>query len=281
MIEVAVIGAGAMGRLHARTIASHPGARLVEVVDPDPSSARVLADAFGAVASAPGPLHTDARLAIVATPTRTHVDVALPLLAERWVLVEKPMGPSVAAAQALVHPRCLVGQSERFHPALRGRRPPRHVELMRESPRSARGRDTDVVFDLMLHDLDLVRCWAQGEVEVDDAGGRIVRGEDLDVAWASLVWAGGHARLDASRVAARRWRRAWLDREVIDLLAPVDGDDTLTAQLDATLRHIATGAGGTTSADALESLRLAELVRHRAMRRAMDAMDEAPDGWAT
>lgn len=278
--EVAVVGAGSMGRLHCKTVAAHPRARLVEVVDPDRGRAAGLAAEFGApVVSTDGPT-SDAQLVIVATPTRTHVRVAQPLL-DRWVLVEKPLAGSVADAAALVHPRCLVGHSERFHPALRNlTRTPHHVEVLREAPWTARGRDIDVVFDLMLHDLDLVRRWAAGEVDVDDAGGR--SGTDgLDVAWASIVWAGGHARLDASRVAARRWRRAYLDGQVLDLLAPVEGKDALTAQLDAVLHHLGVGSGATTSADALETLRLAELVRERCTRRAMDSMDEAPSGWGT
>lgn len=260
MIGVAVIGAGPMGRLHARTVAAHPDCRLLEVVDVHPERARALGREHGAAFSGDA-LTSDAELVIVATPTRSHVDVALPWLADRWVLVEKPLAPTSADADALVHPRCLVGHSERFHPLLRDRPAPHRVEILREAPWTGRGTDLDVIADLLVHDLDLVRRWAGGDVELEEASGEVERGPGLDVVRVTLGWAGGHAHLQASRVADRRWRRAHLDGDVLDLLAPTEPPDALTAQLTAVVRHLCTGAGATTSADALRTLALADAVR--------------------
>ena len=40
MLSIAVIGAGRIGRIHARNIAAHPGARLAGVADVDAAAAR-------------------------------------------------------------------------------------------------------------------------------------------------------------------------------------------------------------------------------------------------
>jgi predicted dehydrogenase len=47
MIEIAVIGAGRIGRIHARNVAAHPGARLVGIADPDAAAVAALAEATG------------------------------------------------------------------------------------------------------------------------------------------------------------------------------------------------------------------------------------------
>src|SRR5664279_2136986 len=48
MLRLAIIGAGRIGQVHARTIYAHPGAELVTIVDPSPGAAASLADTFGA-----------------------------------------------------------------------------------------------------------------------------------------------------------------------------------------------------------------------------------------
>ena len=48
MLSIAVIGAGRIGRIHARNIAAHPGARLVGVADVDAAAAQRLAAECGA-----------------------------------------------------------------------------------------------------------------------------------------------------------------------------------------------------------------------------------------
>ena len=50
MIEVAVFGAGRIGRIHAENVSSNPQARLRYVVDEDPEVAKNVAEALGAEA---------------------------------------------------------------------------------------------------------------------------------------------------------------------------------------------------------------------------------------
>lgn len=167
-LRVAVIGAGRMGRHHARIYGNLPDCELLAVVDKDLERAAAVASEFGgrAVASIhelPGKLDA----ASVAVPTVFHADVAIPLI-ERGVpvLVEKPLAPDTQSAGHLLEAsrrhNCLlqVGHSERFNPVvqamLRMEVRPQFIETQRVSPFTFRSADIGVVFDMMIHDIDIV-----------------------------------------------------------------------------------------------------------------------------
>src|ERR1700733_4598009 len=73
MLSIAVIGAGRIGRIHARNIAAHEGARLAGVADIDVVAGTRLAGAGGA-----GALTLDEAFAadavLIGSPTPTHAD---------------------------------------------------------------------------------------------------------------------------------------------------------------------------------------------------------------
>ncbi len=197
-LEVAVVGLGHMGGLHARALGRRPDVR-VRVVDPDRGH--------------PGPVgRPDA--AIVAVPAALHAEVALPLLdAGVPCLVEKPLAPDPDVAAALAaRPGCMPGHLERFNPvfrALPGLRA-RFVQAERIGVPTGRGADVDVVLDLMIHDLDLA-LWLLDEVPVEvRASGLAVPGPGragVDIANARLETTSGAAVvLTASRVSRRRAR---------------------------------------------------------------------------
>ena len=211
MIDVALVGCGHMGRLHARTVAQSQRTRLAAVVDIRPERARALAEQTGSEACPSVPDGVDA--VVIATPTSTHVEVARPLLERgHWCLVEKPVADRVKAAEALDHHRLVVGHIERYNPAVRaaGCVAPRYIEARRVSPPTARGMDVDVVFDLMIHDLDLVLHWSgrgEREAEVVDAVGLVGPSGAWDVASVRLRVANDlTATLMASRVSRSRER---------------------------------------------------------------------------
>ncbi len=201
-LEGLLIGHGRMGRHHARKLAAQPGLRL-HVHDP----------AQGL--HAPAGLRPD--FAVVATPTASHAAVAGPLLA-RGVpcLVEKPLAGTVAEAAALAAlPGLAVGHSERFHPAVRALRAA--VTAAGQRPRFFQGRrlapppdgalpDVDVVWDLMVHDLDLALAWlGPGWSEVRGTGVGVLGGA-VDIAEARVELDHGVATFVASRVSPGRVR---------------------------------------------------------------------------
>ncbi len=214
-LRVAVVGAGAFGRNHARAIQELPGAELAGIHDLDPTRAQALGPAFASLSDIPG----RADCAIVATPTTTHEQVATELLkAGLDVLVEKPIAASSEAGGRLArvaaeHGRILqVGHLERFNPAVTALESaltlPIFFEVHRLSVFTPRSLDIDVVLDLMIHDLDIVLSLTnQYPVEVRAAGISVLSPK-VDIANVRLAFPGGCiANLTASRVSTEKVRK--------------------------------------------------------------------------
>jgi predicted dehydrogenase len=219
-LRVAVIGVGHLGRHHARLLAAIPGVELSAVVDTNRARAEEIAAASGTRA------HTDYRDVIgrvdavtLAVPTELHGKVALPFLeAGVAVLVEKPMARSVAEADELISAAArtgallAVGHTERFNPAVLAARTrladPRFIEVHRLGTFPERSLDIDVVFDLMIHDLDIVLSFVDSEVESIEAVGVPVLTGRVDIANVRIRFVNGCiANLTASRISRDRVRK--------------------------------------------------------------------------
>jgi predicted dehydrogenase len=219
-LRVAVIGVGYLGQHHARLLASMDDAELVGVVDIKPGRAEEVASKYGtrACASAEGLLgQVDA--VTVAVPTASHVEVALPFL-DRGVavLVEKPIAPSTADADRLIDAASraetvlATGHTERFNPAVVAAMPlvsnPRFIEVHRLGAFPERSLDIDVIFDLMIHDLDVLLAAVRSEVVSIEAVGVNVLTPRTDIANARLRFASGCiANVTASRISRDRVRK--------------------------------------------------------------------------
>jgi len=103
-LRVAVIGVGHLGQHHARILAAMPDVELVGVADIDAARAGTIAAKYGTAAfSRGGDLIGRVDAVCVATPTVSHVEVALPFLAQGTaVLVEKPLASGLAEADRIV-----------------------------------------------------------------------------------------------------------------------------------------------------------------------------------
>lgn len=224
VVDVAVVGAGPMGALHAATVARCPETRLVAVWDRHPERAARLAARFDC-RSEP----TEAALTIVATPAHTHLDVGLPLLDHGHVLFEKPVG--LAWHDRLDDPRALVAFSERYHRGWVGRRVRSRFVAVRE--RISRASDVDALDDLLIHDLDLLRLHTSDPTLV---GAR----RDGTATRASFRFSGGEALLSVDGTHAGR-----LQHQVDGVVVPrsILSPDPLTRQLRAVLDQIRTGRG--------------------------------------
>jgi predicted dehydrogenase len=152
-------------------------------------------------------------------PTEIHRDIALPFLsAGVAVLVEKPMARSLAEADDMIRAAAkagatlAVGHTERFNPAVAVAQPlvanPRFIEVHRLGVFPERSLDIDVVFDLMIHDLDVVLSLVDSEVDSIDAVGVPVLTGRVDIANARVRFKNGClANLTASRISRDRVRK--------------------------------------------------------------------------
>jgi len=219
-LRLAVIGVGHLGRHHARILSTMEGVKLIAVVDTVPERAAEIAGA-----SNTSPL-TDYRdllgsvdAVVVAVPTELHAEIAVPFL-ERGtpVLVEKPMSRSLEDADRMLAAAraggtsIAVGHTERHNPAvavaLRLVSAPRFIEVHRLSAFPDRSLDIDVVFDLMIHDLDVILAIVKSEVTSIEAVGVPVLTPKYDIANVRLRFASGCiANITASRISKDRVRK--------------------------------------------------------------------------
>jgi predicted dehydrogenase len=220
-LRVAVVGVGHLGQHHARLLAAMDGVELVAVVDTKTARAEEIAARHGTAAFTDATALAGRVDAVsIATPTASHVAIALPFVeAGVPVLVEKPLASSLADADALLAAAdrrgtlVATGHTERFNPAVAAALPlvsdPRFIEIHRLGTFPERSLDIDVIFDLMIHDLDLLLAVVRSEVVSIEAVGVNVLTPRADIANARLRFASGCiANLTASRISRDRVRKA-------------------------------------------------------------------------
>src|SRR5947207_6603506 len=219
-IRVAVVGTGEFGSNHARVYRELDGAELVGVFDENPERAAAVSAEFQTpVLTRLQELLGRADAASVAVPTVAHAEVGCRLLEMGLdVLVEKPMAVNLGEADALLkaakkNGRILqVGHVERFNPAVTAVEPilnrPLFFEVHRLGVFTPRSLDVDVIYDLMIHDLDILLAMVGVPFVEVKAVGIPVLTEKVDIAHARLEFAGGAvANITASRVSTERVRK--------------------------------------------------------------------------
>lgn len=219
-LRTGVIGVGYLGSFHAEKLAAMPRVELVAVADIDPDRAHRVARQLGARAVFDyRQLFGQVDAVIVAVPTRLHYEVAAWCLAQGLhVLLEKPIATTVEQAQALInltrrHNRVLqIGHLERFNPAILAVeqmiQTPLFIESHRLAPFKTRGTDTNVVLDLMIHDIDIILKLVDTPVSHIDANGIAVLSSAMDIANARIRFANGCvANVTASRVSFKSERK--------------------------------------------------------------------------
>lgn len=229
-LKVAVVGVGALGRHHARILASIPGVELVAVADPNAKQGQQVAEAAGTKWVADHRVLIDEVDAVtIAVPTCFHLRIATDFL-ENGIptLVEKPLAADLGEAVQLVKLAdqtgaiLQVGHVERFNPAFQTVAQmcdqPKYIRAERLSPFTFRSTDIGVVHDLMIHDLDLILSLVGSPVIRIDGFGMTLMGEHEDAVQARLTFENGCvADLSASRIhpTARRVSTIWTSERCI------------------------------------------------------------------
>lgn len=221
LLRVGVIGAGRQGERHCRVMAGLAGVQFIGVSDVSAQRGRAVAVRHGVQFFRDyHQLLTEVDAVTIATPTPTHTEVIAASIARGiHLLIEKPLAADVTQAREIVrmaHEAATivqVGHIERYNPAF--------LELQsvledheiialnarRLSPFDTSNTDTDVVFDLMIHDLDLVLAIFGGEVTTVQASARAARTSLPDYVVATMTSpTGAVATLTASRVTEHKVR---------------------------------------------------------------------------
>ncbi|HET9372036.1 MAG TPA: Gfo/Idh/MocA family oxidoreductase [Vicinamibacterales bacterium] len=227
-LRVGVIGVGHLGKHHARLLGALPGVTLVAAVDLDLAKARAATADSGAEALTNSrDLLGGVDAVTIAVPTAAHLEVARPFLESGvHVLVEKPMTATLDEADEMIRlagqsgALLMAGHTERFNPAVQAALPelraPKFVEVHRMSGFPERSLDIDVVFDVMIHDLDIILAVDRSEVLSVDAIGVPVLTPKVDIANARIRFASGCvANITASRISRDKVRKVrFFDRDM-------------------------------------------------------------------
>jgi len=209
-----------MGANHARVIAESDSADLAVIIDTDPERVRPLADRLGCAFSEDLDAAAGCDAVVIATPTAFHEGEARSLLElGKPILVEKPLTPDLATTRALVacaerrRVPLMCGFVERFNPVVATMRSllaeePVHIVGLRHSPETPRST-LSVVFDLLIHEIDLALCYMGGQRPSRVCGSTSMAGRDsiMEIADCLLQFPGGAiATLSASRASQRKVR---------------------------------------------------------------------------
>jgi len=219
MIGIALLGAGRMARVHAKTIGA-AGGRLVTVYDVVQAAAKSLAAETGASVASDikeALHHPEAGAVLVATSSDTHVDCILQgIQAGKAVMCEKPLAPTLSEAQRCVNAlgtqasNVFLAFNRRFdagHAALKNAidaAESGNLEHLTISSRDPAPPPLDYIpksgglfRDMMIHDFDMAR-WLLGEepVSLYSRGSCLVDPQigklgDIDTACVVLVTSSG------------------------------------------------------------------------------------------
>lgn len=218
MLNIAIIGAGRIGHVHARTVAAHPQARLALVCDPFGDAAQTLAAEYGARACKDAEeVFNDPEIdaVVVGSPTPLHIPHLLAAAkAGKAVLCEKPIAldiTDVEAAQdeldAITTP-VMFGFNRRFDPSFAAVREAvaagrigrlEQLTIISRDPAAPPVEYVKVsggIFrDMTIHDFDTARFFLGDIVEVHAVGQNldeaIKEAGDFDAAVVTLRAASG------------------------------------------------------------------------------------------
>lgn len=206
-VITALIGYGHLGRFHAQKIAALENAEFCAIVEPTAQGQERARQEHPnvPVVSSLQDLPSNIEAAIVATPTSFHFSICQQLIEKGiHIFCEKPVTDKIEDSlklEKLIESKKLVfqvGHSERCHAAWERKGeyaeflvPGCHLRLDRYAPFKGRATDVDVVNDLMIHDLDLLRFLLEREPSKVSAHGFKQRTNHWDHVVANLEWQDG------------------------------------------------------------------------------------------
>jgi len=221
MLNVGVLGAGHLGKIHLRLLNESPKYNLIGFYDPDVINGKKVAAEFGYVFFDNINKLIDAVDVIdIVTPTLSHFDCAKKAMEKgKHVFIEKPITNTLEEAEELLilenrhGVKGQVGHVERFNPAFMAVKDtidhPMFIETHRLAEFNPRGTDVPVVLDLMIHDIDAILSVVDSQVKNINASGVSVISNSPDIANARIEFENGCvANLTASRISLKNMRKS-------------------------------------------------------------------------
>jgi predicted dehydrogenase len=221
MIKIGVIGAGHLGKIHLRLLKEINTAELIGFYDHNLEHAAAVEAEFGIKFYQNVDELIDQCDALdIVTPTLSHFEYAKKAVRNsKHIFIEKPVTHTVAEGKKLVSlvaeagVKSQVGHVERFNPAFLAAKDflnhPLFIETHRLAEFNPRGTDVPVVYDLMIHDIDIVLSVVKSPVKKILASGVAVVSDSPDIANARIEFDNGCvANLTSSRISLKSMRKS-------------------------------------------------------------------------
>jgi len=240
-IKTGVIGTGYLGKFHLQKYNQLQESELVGFSELDESIAKDFCQTYNIkhFKNYQDLLeHVDA--VSIVTPTQTHYDIAKTCLSNNIdILLEKPVTQTIPQIEELLkiakknNNLIQVGHIERYNPAfIHLKKIMKHPDLIfasRTCEYKKRGTEVSVVFDMMIHDIDLVLSYMNQEIKHIYATGKTVLSDSFDYANATLIFENDQqANIIASRISCENTR----------MVQAVSKSSSITANLNNKKIHI-------------------------------------------
>ncbi|MDA4844578.1 inositol 2-dehydrogenase [Hoeflea poritis] len=200
-VRFALLGAGRIGKVHARAVTGNSDARLIAVMDAVPEAAQSLADTFGCDVRSLEEIEAagDIDAVVICTPTDTHADLIERFArAGKAIFCEKPIDLSVErvrdclATVQQTGARLMVGFNRRFDPSFQAVRAAidagqiGDVELVELTSRDPGPPPADYIAksggifrDMTIHDFDMARFLLGEEIARVSAVASVLVDEEI------------------------------------------------------------------------------------------------------
>ena len=217
-IRIGVIGIGYLGKFHLEKFQKNKDCQLVWLIDKNIKNIKNYKDKYN-ISTNYKEIVDDVDAVSIVTPTVNHYEIARYFIERnKHVLIEKPMTQTVSEAKKLInlakkHKKTIqIGHLERFNPVIRKVssliKNPLFIEVHRLAQFNPRSTDVNVVYDLMIHDIDITTSLVPSKIKKISSFGKSIITNKIDIANARLEFFNGSiANLTASRISQKNERK--------------------------------------------------------------------------
>ena len=214
-LNIGVIGIGYLGKYHLQKFITNRNCKTTWIVDLDPNNlSQNISDSIKKTTKYKD-IVKDVDAVSIVTPTKNHYQIAKFFLEnKKHVLIEKPITNTVDQADKLItiaKKNKLIlqaGHLERFNPVMERLNneimKPVFIEVHRLAKFNPRSTDVNVIFDLMIHDIDIVTSLVKKKIKKISAFGKKIITNSIDIANVRIEFTDDCvANLTASRIKIR------------------------------------------------------------------------------
>lgn len=219
-MKIGILGVGQMGKIHLKCLKNLNNFEITGFYDIDDQRSQQISTEFG-IKRYKNYLNLidDSEAISIVTPTSSHYEYARAAITRsRHVFIEKPLVDDAYQAEELIklaeeaEIKVQVGHLERFNQAFISVKKhidnPMFIESHRLSDFTTRGLDIPVVYDLMIHDIDIILGVVNSFIKRISASGVPVISDTPDIANARIEFDNGAvANLTASRISMKKMRK--------------------------------------------------------------------------